>query len=143
MENSTEPDWRRINEVPSLVARLYEVVDALEDFFPSRHFTPDGHLVGSLGESFAAYVFGVTLSKASTAGYDALLGDRTIEVKATQRSSVAISAHDQCPDVLIVFRFDRHTRPELVYNGPARRAQASLARDAAGVRLRTPTPDWA
>ena len=116
------PDWRRINEVPSLVARLYEVVDALEDIFPGRHFTPDGHLVGSLGESFAAYVFGVTLSKASTAGYDALLGDRTIEVKATQRSSVAISADDQCPDVLVVFRFDRHTRPELVYNGPARRA---------------------
>jgi len=43
-------------------------------------------------------------------------------VKATQRSSVAISADDRCPDLLVVFRFDRHQRPELVYNGPARRA---------------------
>jgi Family of unknown function (DUF6998) len=122
VENRIEPDWRRIDEVPRLVARLYEVVDALEDIFPGRHFTPDGHLVGSLGESLAAYVFGVTLNKASTTGHDALLGDRTIEVKATQRSSVAISADDRCPDLLVVFRFDRHQRPELVYNGPARRA---------------------
>jgi hypothetical protein len=52
------PDWRRIDEVPRLIAHLYEVVDAPEDIFPGRHFTPDGHLVGSLGESLAAYVFG-------------------------------------------------------------------------------------
>ena len=75
MENRIEPDGRRIDEVPRLVARLYEVVDALEDIFPGRHFTPDGHLVGSLGESLAAYVFGVTMNKASTTGHDALLGD--------------------------------------------------------------------
>jgi hypothetical protein len=40
--------------VPALVSRLYEIVDELEEIFPGRHFTPDGHLVGSLGESLAA-----------------------------------------------------------------------------------------
>ena len=122
VETPVEPNWARIDEVPRLVARLYEVVDTLEDIFPGRHFTPDGHLVGSLGESLAAYAFGVTLNKASTTGHDARLSDRTVEVKATQRSSVAISADDRCPDLLVVFRLERHQRPELVYNGPARPA---------------------
>jgi hypothetical protein len=122
MEKAMEPDWTRMNEVPSLIARLYEVVDALEDIFPGRRFTPDGHLIGSLGESLAAYVFGITLNTASTTGHDGRLGDRTIEVKATQRATVSISSDDRCPDVLVVFRLDRHQSPELVYNGPAGRA---------------------
>ena len=38
----------------SLVQQLYTTVKALEDMFPGRHFTPDGHLVGSLGECLRA-----------------------------------------------------------------------------------------
>ena len=30
--------------------KLYELVHELEQIHPGRHFTPDGHMVGSLGE---------------------------------------------------------------------------------------------
>lgn len=33
-----------------LVKSLYSIVEDLEEMFPGRHFTPDGHMVGSLGE---------------------------------------------------------------------------------------------
>jgi len=47
-------DYRNVERVPDLVGRLYEIVSELEALFPGRHFTPDGHLVGSLGEVMAA-----------------------------------------------------------------------------------------
>ena len=34
----------------ALVKQLYITVNELEVMFPGRHFTPDGHMVGSLGE---------------------------------------------------------------------------------------------
>jgi hypothetical protein len=36
-------------KVPQLITRLYEITDELESMF-SRKFTPDGHLMGSVGE---------------------------------------------------------------------------------------------
>lgn len=47
--------------LPQLVAELYRVVNELEAMFPGRHFTPDGHLVGSLGECLAAHHYGLQL----------------------------------------------------------------------------------
>ncbi len=38
----------------TLIGRLYGVVRELEDMFPGRHFTPDGHMVGSIGECLVA-----------------------------------------------------------------------------------------
>ncbi len=36
-------------EVGGLLASLYPIVDRLELLFPGRKFTPDGHLMGSIG----------------------------------------------------------------------------------------------
>ena len=44
-----------------LIRDLYQIVARLEEAFPGRRFTPDGHLVGSLGEVFAAERYGLTL----------------------------------------------------------------------------------
>ena len=43
-----------IDRFPQIVATIYELVDELERMFPGRYFTPDGHMVGSLGEALAA-----------------------------------------------------------------------------------------
>lgn len=47
-------------EVPRLIRRLYEITDELEDRF-GRKFTPDGHLMGSLGEAMAVYMYDLVL----------------------------------------------------------------------------------
>jgi len=50
-----EVDWA---EVRALLDSLYGSAERLEALFPGRKFTLDGHLVGSIGEVIAAYMFG-------------------------------------------------------------------------------------
>jgi hypothetical protein len=109
------------SDVAVLVRRLYEVVDEFEQLFPGRRFTPDGHLVGSIGEVLAADAFGLTLMTASNEGYDALTASGLrVEIKATQGISVSLAHVEKLlADRLIVLKLDRHGAVEVVYNGPA------------------------
>jgi hypothetical protein len=103
-------------KIPHLLHRLYRIVDELEHLFPGRHFTPDGHLVGSLGEVWAAYYYGLQLASASTKGYDGVSPDgRRVQVKATQGRSVALRS---APSWLIVLQLQRDGSAVEVYNGP-------------------------
>ena len=43
-----------IDKFQHLVSELYSTVNALESMFPGRHFTPDGHMLGSIGECLVA-----------------------------------------------------------------------------------------
>jgi hypothetical protein len=58
---------------------------------------------------------------ASTAGYDAKTSDgKTVEIKATTRSSVGFRSSDLSPDLIAVLQLDPETlRPTLCYFGPA------------------------
>jgi hypothetical protein len=48
-------------KLPEPVAAIYKAVEQLEAAYPGRKFTPDGHLVGSIGEVVAAEALGLTL----------------------------------------------------------------------------------
>src|SRR3546814_7595988 len=83
-----EVDWA---EVRNLLDSLYTASTRLETLFSGRRFTLDGHLVGSVGEVIAAYMFDLQLNPASTLGHDAVaLDGRRVEIKFTQGRSVAI-----------------------------------------------------
>jgi len=113
-------------EIPHLVSRLYQLVDELETLFPGRHFTPDGHLVGSLGEVWAAHLYGLTLAPASQRGFDGICpAGRQVQVKATQGDSVALSSN---PDWLIVLKLGRDGNALEIYNGPGGRAWAACGK---------------
>jgi hypothetical protein len=102
-------------EFPALIRELYGVVHRLEEMFPGRHFTPDGHLVGSIGEALASHYYGVQLSPASTHGYDGLRDGKKVEVKATQGLAVALTSG---PEHLLVLRLLPDGGFEEHYNGP-------------------------
>jgi hypothetical protein len=117
-----------IDHIPGIVQRLYALVGELHHHFPGRRFTPDGHLVGSLGEVLAAYHYDLELLPASTAGHDARSRDgRLVQVKATQGARVAIRSE---PDHLLVLRLLQDGTIEEVYNGPGGLAWARLGRTA-------------
>jgi len=104
---------------------LQAIVRRLEARFPGRKFTLDGHLVGSIGEAWAANLFDLKLLPASAETHDAVTPDgRMVQVKATQGNAVAMSSQ---PDNLIVLRLNREGGAEVVYDGPG-----SLAWAAAG-----------
>jgi hypothetical protein len=99
-----------------LIRRLYGVVTELEQIFPGRHFTPDGHMVGSIGECLVADAFGLDLMPPSNEGFDAKdSAGRRIEIKATQSSRVAFRS---CPDYAIIIRVNKDGTFEICYNGP-------------------------
>ena len=120
----SEPvDW---SEVGRVLDALYQATDRLEQLFPGRKFTPDGHLVGSIGEVVAAYMFDLDLHRGSNKGHDAATRGvngivRQVEVKLTQGTTVAIR-HE--PAHLIVLRRKKGGRVEVVFNGPGLQAWA-------------------
>lgn len=100
---------------PQLLRAIYDAVDELEAMFPGRHFTPDGHLVGSLGEALASFHYGVELSPASAHCHDGKCGERNVQVKATQGDRIAMSSE---PEYLLVLRLARDGTFTEEYNGP-------------------------
>jgi hypothetical protein len=110
------PSRTAADQVPELVRRLYLLVAEFEQLFPGRKFTPDGHLVGSIGEVVAAHRYDLTLYSASTAAHDASAKDgRQTEVKATQGKTVALRAE---PQHLIVLHLNKEGQATEVFNGP-------------------------
>ena len=106
-------DWPKVG---ALIDQLYHSTDALEDMFPVRKFTLDGHLVGSIGEVVASYMFDLELNPASTLAHDARASDgRQVEIKLTQGKSVAIR-HE--PEHLIVLFRPKGASISVIYNGP-------------------------
>lgn len=105
-----------MSEVPDLVQQLYATADRLEALFPGRKLTPDGHLVGSIGEVLAAHIYGLSLLPGSTEGHDARAGTGLlVQVKATQRDRISLYSQ---PQHLIVLRLLRDGSCEEIYNGP-------------------------
>ena len=105
-----------IEKVPELVREIYAIVAKLETAFRGRHFTPDGHLVGSLGEVLAAYYYDLELLPASVAAHDATTRDgRHVQIKATQTDRVALRADCAC---LLVLKLDARGGFDEIYNGP-------------------------
>jgi hypothetical protein len=103
-------------KLPTPVADIYRAVSLLEQQYPGRKFTPDGHLVGSIGEVIAAAHFGLTLLPPSHPGHDATDADgRLVQIKLTAGNSISMFA--DC-DRLIVLRVVSPQQAEIVYDGP-------------------------
>ncbi len=105
-----------IQEIPQLITELYALVSRLETLFPGRRFTPDGHLVGSIGEVLVAHAYDLELLPSSYEGHDAKAKDgRLVQIKATQVRSIGISSQ---PIHLLVIQIQRDGSFDEIYNGP-------------------------
>ena len=102
------------------IKQLYKITNELEQTYPGRKFTVDGHLVGSIGEVIVAEHYGLSLLPNSTKTHDAVSKEgKQVQIKATQVKSIAISSE---PDYLIVIRLLSDGSWEEIYNGPGKAA---------------------
>ena len=102
------------------IKELYRITGELESEYLGRKFTPDGHLVGSIGEVLVAEHYGLELLPNSTKTHDAVSKDgKYIQIKATQKDSIAISSE---PDYLIVIKLLSDGSWREIYNGPGKPA---------------------
>jgi len=100
---------------PQLIRSIYSVVNELEMMFPGRPFTPDGHMVGSIGECVAAYHYGLELMSPSNTGFDARKGNVKVEIKATQSDRILLRSE---PPHLLVLKLHKDGSFQEIYNGP-------------------------
>lgn len=100
------------------IRELYEITNELEVAFPGSKFTPDGHMVGSIGEVLVAEKYGLELLDNSAKTHDAKTSDgRLVQIKATQTNRISISSE---PDYLIVIQLDKAGNWTEIYNGPGK-----------------------
>ena len=105
--------------ITEIIQDLFETVRELEQRYPGRKFSIDGHLLGSLGEVIAAEHYGVTLLPNSYEKHDAKdKQGRMVQIKATQINRIAISSE---PDYLIVIRIAPDGNWSEIYNGAGSR----------------------
>lgn len=106
--------------VAEKIQKLYRISHELEEMFPGRHYTPDGHMIGSIGEALATSCYGLTLFEASAQTHDAQAPDgRLVQIKATQIDRISISSE---PEWLIVLEIHKDGTFSEVYNGPGKLA---------------------
>ena len=105
----------KISMIRDKVREMISIVAELENEFPGRHFTLDGHLVGSIGEVLAAYYYGIELYKASTKVHDGVIDGREVQIKITQQDNIVINGK---PDYLLVLYLTKNGNVYEVYNGP-------------------------
>jgi hypothetical protein len=111
-------DADKLDRALQLVNDVFTATAELEALFEGRHFTPDGHLVGSLGEVIAAHRYGLILNNASEKGHDAVAPDgRKVEVKLTSIGRVALR-HE--PEHLLVLVRSGDGTVSTIYNGPGK-----------------------
>jgi hypothetical protein len=109
-----------VAELPALIARLYEIVDRLEALFPGRKFTPDGILVGSIGEALAEYLYDLDPLPVGAACHDCITKTdrRKVQIKFTTvaKDSYMIPLRSE-PEQLIVLKLENPQHITEVYNG--------------------------
>jgi hypothetical protein len=103
-------------KLPGPVAAIYQAVKDLEPRYYPRKFTPDGHLMGSIGEVVAAEALGLELYPMSHSGHDAedALGN-DVQIKMTAGKCIAMYSESKR---LVVLRVVSPEEAEIVYDGP-------------------------
>ena len=98
------------------INELLRIVNELEEHFPDRKFTLDGHLFGSLGEKIAEYYYGIKLSPNNTKTFDGKKDGKEVQIKITQGDSVDIN--EIAEHLLVLFLHKQDGVVYEVYNGP-------------------------
>lgn len=110
-------------ELPDEIRGLMEARNRLRDHYghPDLRFTPDGNLLGDLGEALAVELFGLELGRRCGPGIDGTAPDgRTVQVKVSaSKRGPAFRLVDTKADHLLFFSLDFDECCGVVdFNGP-------------------------
>ena len=78
-----------IKKLEAAIRHMYASVQVLREAFPGKPFTPDGRMVGDIGEAIAALRFGVVLDERLQRhwdGYRLIAKGQRRDVRARARS---------------------------------------------------------
>ena len=104
-----------MDDTRELIRSLYKIVSRLEELHPHRNFTPDGILVGSIGEVLAEYHYGLQPLGTGSKAHDCSINGLLVQIKTTQRNAIQIG--EPCCH-LIALKLKPDGSAEEYYNGP-------------------------
>ena len=111
---------KQLDQLLQAIKGLYLVVAELHNAFPERPFTPDGRMVGDIGEAIAAIKFGVVIDKKIKQhwdGYREIGGKRRdVQIKTTQKYDTYLKKPPHDGD-LLVFKISSKGLWNCCYNG--------------------------
>ncbi len=107
--------YSKIEALKHQYKTISSMIAKMEKDFPDRHFTMDGHLIGSIGECMASYYYNIDLAPSSQKDYDGIKDGIKIQIKTTQKSTVLIHSK---PEHLIVLKLLEDGEVMEVFNGP-------------------------
>ncbi len=98
---------------------IYRAVGSLSKRYPGRKFTPDGILVGTLGEVLAEEKYALDLLPPKTQAFDAkdCLG-RKVQIRCNQRNTTPIRK-GATKGMLLALKLHPDGSIEEIFNGPA------------------------
>ena len=120
LENKKKFPDEKVDRLIEIYQNMVKEVEELESMFPDRHFTLDGHLVGSMGEAIAANRYGIELKKASYADFDGTIYRHPVQIKIVQQDYVTIHySGEKVPfeAYLLVLYMNKSGQFYEVYNG--------------------------
>jgi len=128
---------RQIDQLKEAIKDLYRSVKKLNSAFPQRKFTPDGRMIGDIGEAIASLKFGIVLDEKSQKDWDGYRIDRKgnkrmVQVKTTQKDETYLKEPPHDGD-LLVFKIKQDGEYELCYDGSALKVWNSLSHRKADV----------
>ncbi len=105
-----------MEDTRKLVRELYEITTKLKNLHPHRNFTPDGILVGSLGEVLAEFHYALSPLNTGTRGHDcSSINGQLVQIKTTQRESIQIG--EPCKHLIALKLMPDGSASE-IFNGP-------------------------
>lgn len=105
-------------EFKKKIASIYEVANELGREFEISKCTPDGHLLGAIGQIAAKMAFGLNFGsgmKEHNCTWSKKNQLINVQVRSTGRGSVALRKE---PEYLIAFEISESGKIYLLYNGP-------------------------
>jgi hypothetical protein len=101
------------------IRTIYQAVKSLEERYPRRKFTPDGILVGTLGEVLAEENYDLKLEPPKTKDFDATdCRGRKVQIRCNQRNTTPIKK-GATKGMFLALKLVQDGSIEEIFNGPA------------------------
>jgi len=119
---------RRISiSIPDALKQLQDIVEKLQESYPTKRFTLDGRLVGDLGEILVESAYDITLYSKLEKHHDGITSDgRLVQIKTTLKDLLTFPCN-HVPDYYLGIKINPDGSFMEIYNGPGKLIKAMIS----------------
>ena len=116
---------QKMEKLRDKICQLYSIVAELQLLFPGLKFTPDGRMVGDIGEAIGETHYGIDRFRCGNPGTDGVVRGREVQIKTTQGPDVSVKK-PKPGDLLLVIKLASDGSWQEKYSGDFERVWKNL-----------------